>query len=115
MNPQQRKRAKAKREYRDAGPDFLAAHPVCEIQAPGCTQRATARSHIVGNGRLGGAGYTDPENWESACHHCGQYVEHEKAWSLATGHHFHAWEYEPGQMRTKAIEKRAAAPTGTED
>lgn len=108
MNSQQRKRSKAKREYAAAGPDFLAAHIKCEIEAPGCWLWSTERSHIVGTGRNGGVGYTDPENWEGACAPCGQYVEHEKAWALSTGHHFHAWEYEPGQMRTLAIEHRAA-------
>lgn len=106
MNPQQRKRAKAKREYNKKRARFLAAHQRCEIAAPGCSGASTEISHIVGNGRSGGAGYLDEENWEAACSSCGQYVEHEKEWALETGHHWHAWEYEPGMMREKARAKR---------
>lgn len=90
MNPQQRKRAKKLREYAKARAEYLAEHEVCEIQAPGCTGRATEISHIVGLAR--GGPLADKRNFKAACHWCGQYVEHHKKWALAEGHHKHSWE-----------------------
>ncbi len=89
MNPQQRRRAKAQREYKKARDEYLEAHPHCEIQAPGCTGRATEISHIVGRAR--GGALSDPSNFEAACRWCGDYVERNKKWALETGHHAHGF------------------------
>ncbi len=88
MNPQQQKAAAKKRAYSISRGKYLQANPVCEIQSPVCTNRATEISHITGRAR-GGA--DTPDNYEAACHSCGQYVEHNKTWSLENGHHRHSW------------------------
>ena len=86
------KRKRKKRVYMRKREPFLEARPHCEIRSPVCTGRSTEISHIVGNGRSGGAGYLDEANWKAACHPCGQYVEHHKQWALEEGHHRHGWE-----------------------
>lgn len=91
--PQRQRRAKALREYKKARDEQLAEFPNCQIRAPGCTGRATEVSHIIGRAR--GGALADRKNMKSACHNCGQYVEHNKAWALAEGHHKHAWEERP--------------------
>lgn len=90
MNPQRQRRAKELRQYAKASKAQLAEFPSCQIQAPGCTGRATEISHIKGRAR--GGALSDRKNMESACHWCGQYVEHNKAWALETRHHKHAWD-----------------------
>lgn len=92
MNPQQRKAAAKKRAYSIERGKYLQATPDCEIQSPPCTNRATEISHIIGRGR---GGTDTPDNFLSACHSCGQWVEHNKAEALRLGHHRHAWQGEP--------------------
>lgn len=89
-SPQRKRKAKRDREYTIARAEQLAEFPDCQVQAPGCTGRATEISHIIGVGR--GGPKADRENMESACHWCGQYVENHKTWSLETGHHRHGFQ-----------------------
>ena len=99
MNPQQRRRAAAKRTYARQRIAYLDANPRCAIKAPGCSGRSTEVSHIAGGGRTGGAGYLDESNWKPACHGCGQWLEHHKLEAIALGHHKRGFSYETKKVR----------------
>lgn len=47
---------------------WLAMHPHCAIQGPGCTGKATTVDHIVPLSK--GGPVADVNNWRPACAHC---------------------------------------------
>jgi len=53
--------------WRERRAAFLAAHPVCELRLPGCTERASVVDHRIPKSQ-GGADH--PSNYQSACAPC---------------------------------------------
>lgn len=62
---------------------FLEKNPICQIQAPGCTHKATCVHHKAGRGVTA---VLDQTTWEPSCHSCNDYVETYDQWARDNGH-----------------------------
>lgn len=70
------KRTELNKEYKKQSKLFLATHPICQIQAPGCTGKAQGVHHKAG--RVGKM-LMNIIFWLSACNHCNLWIEtHDK-------------------------------------
>ncbi len=61
---------------------FLKNRRVCQIQAPGCTGKATAIRHRKGRGPNE---IKDQGTWMASCDWCNGYVEQHDAWARKNG------------------------------
>lgn len=62
---------------------YLAKNPVCAIQSPVCTQKATCVNHRAGRGVKQ---VLDQATWQPSCAACNSYIESHDAWARENGH-----------------------------
>jgi hypothetical protein len=78
-----KKYAKTMRQLSINYDPYLEKHPVCAIQSPICTYRATCVNHKAGRGVNE---VLDQSTWEPSCDPCNLYIEGHDAWAREHGH-----------------------------
>ena len=82
IKPRSKKMEKTVRDLKIAYGPFLEKNPICAIQSPECTFKATAVHHTRGRGVKE---VLDQSTWLPCCSACNGYVEANDAWAREHG------------------------------
>ncbi len=77
------KKIEIDKQLKKSYPIYLKENPVCKIQSPACTQKATCVNHTQGRGVNE---ILNQSTWEPSCVPCNHWVEENHALAEAGGH-----------------------------